>query len=67
MTASMHASNNYPCFEERTAWMDAVGMVHDVFNMPDSPANRELLVLANRNYLKASEDLMAAWDRLEEE
>ena len=64
-------SNNFSQDEEviaaRIAWMDSFGMVSDVFNMGDSPANRELMTLANRGYLKASEYLMSVWDRLEEE
>lgn len=51
----------------RIAWMDSFGMVNDVFNLPDAPGNRELFTMANRNYLKASEDLMAVWDGMETE
>lgn len=58
-------SDSYVLGPEREAFMDATGMVFDVFNMPDAPENRELLALANRNYLKASEDLMEAWGRME--
>lgn len=64
--ASPGDPDSYPCHEARTAWMDTMEMVYDVFNLPDAPANRELLTLANKLYLQASNDLMEAWDRLED-